>query len=118
MPDPSPNSAGGKGGGASSLGQDPAKLVEDANLLCRAVRNHWHIPDELRRAIPNELLALARAASDDRAAVAAYKALVAIVGQNIQIDQQLDKDARLDAGKNTEQVSHDFKVNFAETRDA
>lgn len=118
---------GGKGeaapidlvGEAAGIGK-----TSDINLLRRAARERWPVPQEKRPMVVGKMLAIVEQesttipspgggeveVSNARNQVAAARVLVAMEQQN-QADEHLaDKNDRLDAGKATERVVESIEV--------
>lgn len=100
-------------GDPGKLGDNDARVGQDAAMVRRAIRQRWRIPDEVRETVVSRMARTVAESPIERDATAAAKVLVAAEGQN-QADEHLDaKNARLDDGKPTESVRV-FKVQFDE----
>ena len=83
---------------------DPHHARENQKLIRRAIKNRWPMPDGM--------LAKVLAKTDehldspnDRVSSQATRTVLEMNKQNISIDQEEDKNDRLDAGKPTENVT-------------
>jgi hypothetical protein len=83
---------------------DPRHHRETLNLLKRAVRNRWPIPDSMREAAPRIASQIALAGKTDRERLRAIELLAALDRDNIAALATLDKVERLEGGEATERI--------------
>ena len=98
-------------GDPGKLLDDAAHTGQDAQLIRRAIRNRWPIPERLKAQVIATMGEIVTMSDDNRDRIAASKVIAQAEGQN-QVDELAEeKNARLDAGKATENVvAHVFNV--------
>jgi hypothetical protein len=79
-------------------------------LLERAVRNHWQIPEDLAKELPDFAAEMMRTANDERSRIRAAELIVSMNKANVDLAIAVDKVNRLDDGTSTENQS--VKVEF------
>lgn len=103
---PSKPEDSGRGGIVDTT--NPAQAVKDARLACRAVREGWGVPPDVKREVVDACADLVRM-REPRSMLFAARLLID-ADKVDQADQHLaEKNARLDAGKATERVEAPIK---------
>lgn len=89
-------------GGLGEVLAGATHVPSDVNLVRRAAKERWPIPEHKRAVIAERLVDIVETNADARNQTAAARVLASMDGLN-QTDEHLeDKNARLDAGKPTE----------------
>jgi hypothetical protein len=88
----------------SGLLADPHHAAQDAKLVARALRNRWPIPEHMRPKIVDRLVGIATDSPDDGDAIKAASVLRTMDGDNMTMELEEAKNARLDEGKATQAV--------------
>jgi hypothetical protein len=83
---------------------DPRHARETMQLLKRAVRNRWPIPDQMREVAPKIAARIAVEGKTDRERLRAIELLASLDRDNIAALATLDKIERLDGGEATERI--------------
>ena len=92
------------------IGTDRGHDRETLLMLQRAVRNRWNVPDEMKAKAPALAAKIAVEGATERERLRALEVLAAFDRDNIAALVNLDKVERLEADKNTENVSGRIEI--------
>lgn len=88
----------------SGLLSDPHRAASDAKMVARALKNRWPIPEHMRPKIVDRLVGIATDSPDDGDAIKAAGVLRTMDADNMTMELEEAKNARLDEGKPTQAV--------------
>ena len=89
---------------ARQIERDAGHERQTLQMLIRAVRNRWPIPDDIRSAAPLIAKRIALTGKTDREKLRAIELLAALDRDNINALATLDKIERLEGGEATERI--------------